>query len=148
MDHLSNRWILKSLTIGPQIHETSTQFWKEVFLGLPPLPGVINVTIICTYPTLRAFNVDCWKYFNRLIIREDLFPALESVDIQSSFASQQLGPQRWLDIYASLPAVGMRGLGPRKRISRAHIAARARVVGTRELLAFKQGHRTDSPCKI
>ena len=129
MDNLSNRWTLKSLTVGPQIHETNIQFWEEAFQGLPPLPGVTNATIIYTYPTVRAFNIDCWKYFDRLLIREDLFPALESVDIQSSFASQQLSPQKWLDIYASLPAVCMRGLGPRKRltvyISRAHIAARA-----------------------
>jgi hypothetical protein len=115
MDHLSKQWSLKSLTIGPQIHETNAQFWEEAFKGLPPLPGVRNVTIICYYPTVKAFNTDCWKYFDRLLARRELFPALKLVEVRSSFASQQLSPQKWSDICASLRAISTRGFGLRRR---------------------------------
>jgi len=83
MDHLS-RWTLKSLTIGPQLHKTNTQFWEEAFNGLPPLPRVDNVTIVYTYPTAEEFNTDCWEYFDRVLIRRDLFPALRSVQARAS----------------------------------------------------------------
>ena len=147
MGHLSKQWSLKSLTVGPQIHETNAQFWEEAFEGLPPLPGVRNVTIICYYPTVKAFNTDCWKYFDHLLIRRDLFPALTSVYVSSSSASQQLSPQKWSDIYASLHGIRTRGLGPRRRSSfRSHLrwAIRAHVSGQGELLGLKRCHRTDS----
>ena len=113
MDNLS-RWSLKSLTIGPQVHQTNTEFWEEAFKDLQPLPRVGNVMIICNYPSAKAFNTDCWEYFDRLLVRQDLFPALKVVDVQSSLRSQQLNAQRWFAIYTSLRAISMRGLGPRR----------------------------------
>jgi hypothetical protein len=46
MGHLSKQWTLTPLTIGPQIHETNAQVWEDVFMDLPLLPGVNNVTIM------------------------------------------------------------------------------------------------------
>lgn len=142
MDHLSNKWTLESLTIGPQVHETNTKFWEESFKDFPPLPGVDNVTIICNYPSAKSFNTDCWKYFDHLLTRCDLFPALESVDIQSSFGSQQLSPRRWSDITASLRGISRRGLWPRRppNIYRGFFrsAARAFVPGQGKFLTFNQ----------
>ena len=150
MDHLSKQWSLKSLTIGPQIHETNTQFWEEAFKDLPPLPDVDNITIIYCYPTVKAFNTDCWKYFDRLLIRRDLFPALKSVDVQPSFASQQFSPQKRWDVYASMRATSARGLGPERPlqyICNAYWAAQTHVSGQGKLLGFKRRYRTDSPYK-
>ena len=109
MDHLS-KWTLKSLTIGPQIHETDREFWEEAFRGLPPLPGVDNITIIYNYPTARAFNTHCWEYFDRLLSRRDLFPALGSVHVQPSIGARQTNHRRWWAIYSSLRRVRSKGL--------------------------------------
>ena len=75
---------MKSLIIGPQSNETNADFWEEAFNGLPPLPGVVSVTIIYNYPTAKAFNTYCWEYFDRILTRRDLFPALKRVYVQSS----------------------------------------------------------------
>lgn len=151
MDNLS-KWNLKSLTIGPQVHETSAEFWEEAFGGLPPLHNVGNVTIIYTYPTAKAFTVDCWKYFDRLLTRQDLFPALDWVDIQSNLRSQQLGPKRWLDITTSLPAIRTKGLWPRRKVpdgymSRILAGARSFVSGQGKFLVFKRDHKNDPSYK-
>ena len=105
MDNLSKRWALKSLTIGPQIHETDAQFWEEAFEGLPPLPGVDNLTIIYNYPSVKAFNTDCWEYFDRLVTRRDLFPALRLMDIQPRIRSQELSPLKQSAIHNALSAI-------------------------------------------
>ena len=110
MGYFSGRWTLKSLTIGPQLHETNTQFWEEAFNDLPPLPRVEDVTIIYNYPTIDAFNTDCWKYFDRLLTRRDLFPALRSVLIQSTPGSPRRHHVRWWEIDNSLRTVRERGL--------------------------------------
>jgi len=152
MDHLSKEWALKSLTIGPQSNETNAEFWEEAFRGLPPLPSVDNVAIICNYPSARAFNTDCWKYFDRLLTRRDLFPALKSVDVQSSFGSQQLSHRRWLDISASLRTIKREGLWPRRQpveyTGPSQAAARAYRHEPCKFFAPKRDHRTDSPYKI
>jgi hypothetical protein len=115
MGHLSKQWTLKSLTIGPQIHETDAQFWEESFKGLPPLPGVDNVTIIYNYPTVEAFNTDCWEYFDRLLARPDLFPSLKLVYIQPSIRSKKIGYSKWRTIYyGALRTIQSRGLMPCK----------------------------------
>ena len=110
MDHLPKKWTLQSLTIGPQSNETNTGFWEEAFNGLPPLPGVRDVTIIYNYPTAKEFNTDCWVYFDRLLTRRDLFPALELVDVQSTCRSRGLSSSRWNDIRGSLLTIRTRGL--------------------------------------
>ena len=110
MDHLSKKWTLKSLTVGPQIIETNTQFWEESFRGLPPLPGLDNLTIIYNYPTAKSFNTHCWEYFDRLLPRRDLFPVLESVHIQPSIGAHRTNHRRWWAIYGSLRVVRSRGL--------------------------------------
>ena len=107
-DHLS-RWTLKSLTIGPQVHETNTEFWEESFKGLQPLPQVDNATIIYNNPSAKAFNTNCWKYFDHLLTRRDLFPALKSVDVQSNLRSHRLCLLRWDAIYTSLRTISLRG---------------------------------------
>jgi len=109
MDHLS-KWTLKSLTVGPQLHETNTQFWEEAFKGLPPLLAVTNITIVYNYPSAKAVNSDCWEYFDRLLIRRGLFPALESVYVHPSIGSQQFSTRRWWAIYGSLRTLRSRGL--------------------------------------
>jgi len=111
MDHLSRKWTLKSLTIGPQLRETNTRFWEEAFNGLPPLPCVDNVTIVYNYPSAEAFNTDCWDYFDRVLTRRDLFPALGSVQIQSSIRSGYTH-RRWWHMHASLYQLRGR-LGPK-----------------------------------
>ena len=126
MDHL-RKWPLESLTIGPQSNETNSAFWEEAFSGLPPLLGVYEVDIIYNYPRVDAFNTDCWRYFDRVLARRDLFPALELVYIHSSCGSRQLILRRWWTIFNCFRAVKARGLGPRK------------------LLAFGQDRRTDAP---
>jgi len=127
MEHL-RKWRLESLTIGPQSNETNSAFWEEAFSGLPPLPRVDNVTIIYNYPRVKAFNTECWQYFDRILARRDLFPALKGVYIHSSCGSRQLIPRRWWAIFGSLRAVRARGIGPR------------------ELLTFGKDRRTDAPC--
>ena len=115
MGHLSKQWTLKSLTIGPQIYETGNQFWEESFKGLPPLPGADNVTIIYNYPTVEAFNTDCWEYFDRLLARRDLFPSLRLVYIQPSIRSKKIGYSKWRTIYyGALRTIQSRGLVPCK----------------------------------
>ena len=69
---------MKSLTIGPQLRKTNTRFWEEAFNGLPPLPEVDSVTIVYDCPLAEAFNTGCWDYFERVLARRDLFPALGS----------------------------------------------------------------------
>ena len=113
LDQLS-KWTLTSLTIGPQVQETNTEFWEESFKDLPPLPRVDSVTIIYHYPRLRAFNTYCWEYFDRLLIRRDLFPALKSVHIRASCGSYELIPRRWWAVHSALRGIRARGLGPRK----------------------------------
>ena len=110
-NHLS-KWALTSLTIGPQLHGANTQFWAEAFKDLPPLPCVDNVTIIYHYLKPKAFNTDCWEYFDRVLTRTDLFPALRSVHIRSTCGSCQLIRRRWWSIYNALRTVRRKGLGP------------------------------------
>lgn len=124
MDHLSKKWTLQSLTIGPQLCETNTQFWEEALDGLPPLRRVTNVTIIYNFPTAKAVNTDCWGYFDRILTLQNLFPALESVKVQPSIGSRQFSPRRWMAVHASLREV------------------RLRKLMTGKLLAFKRDHRT------
>ena len=131
MGHLSKEWTLKSLTIGPQIHETNAQFWKDAFMGLPPLPSVDDVTIIYNYPTLKAFNTDCWVYFDHLLTRRDLFRALKRVYIQPSIKSRQLSSPKRLAVYGALRAVALRML--------MHVYCK--------LLVFERYHGTDSQYK-
>ena len=129
MGHLSKKWSVKSLTIGPQLHKTNSQFWEEAFNGLPPLPSVDNVTIVYNYPTVEAFNTDCWEYFDRVLANRDLFPALVSVRPDPSIRS--LNPvthRRWWEIRAALRRVRRRGLMPGKTP------------------ALERNHRIDSPC--
>ena len=141
MGHLSKKWTLKSLAIGPQVHQTNTEFWEGAFKGLPPLPGVDNVTIIYNYPTAKAFGTDCWEYFDRLLTRWDLFPAIKTVDVQSSIRSQLPSPKRWKDISASLRTIKMRGLWPRKRPTKYRCCfrdrAKAFVLAQGKLFVFK-----------
>ena len=122
MDHLRNKWALKSLTIGPQFDKTDIVFWEEAFEDLPPLLDVDNVTIIHHYFGAAAFNIDFWKYFDHVLTRRDLFPALKTVYVWSDCAplSRQV-------IYNSMPTVMMKRLGPRK------------------FLAFGQDYRTNAP---
>jgi len=127
MHHLSKKWTLKSLTIGPQLYETDTQFWREAFNGLPMLPCVSNVTIVYNYPSVRAINTDCWEYFDRILIRQDLFPALKVVQIQPSVGSQRFSFRRWWMLFSSLRGVRSRGLLAREL-----------------LVPVERGHRTDS----
>ena len=110
IDHLSKKWTLKSLTIGPQLCETNTQFWEEALNNLPPLPCVANVTIVYNFPTAKAVNTDCWQYFDRILTRRTLFPALEWVKVQPSIGSQLFSPKRWLAVYDSLRGVTSRRL--------------------------------------
>lgn len=110
MGHLSKKWTLKSLTIGPQLHETDIGFWEEAFNHLPSLPRVGDVTIVYNYPTVKAFTTDCWTFFDRILTRRDLFPALELVRVYPSIGSQQFSTRRWWLIYGSLRAIRMRGL--------------------------------------
>ena len=110
MDHLSKKWTLKSLTIGPQLYKTDTQFWREAFNDLPMFPRVGNVTIVYNYPTVRSITTDCWEYFDRILIRKDLFPALKSVQIYPSIGSQEFSRRRWWTIYGSLQGLRSRGL--------------------------------------
>ena len=126
MHHLSKKWTLKSLTIGPQLYETDTQFWRNAFHGLPMFRSVDNVTIIYNYATVKAITADCWQYFDRILIRQDLFPALKVVHIQPSVGWQQFSQRRWWSIYSSLQGIRSRGLL------------------ARELLVSERGHRTDS----
>jgi len=122
MDHLRKKWALKSLTIGPQSNRTNTVFWEEALKGLPQLPGVDNVTVIHYHPTDMSSIADCWKYFDRVLTRRDLFPALKKVYIKSDRASG------WLQyIRKDMPALAARGPGPRK------------------LPAFERDHITDTP---
>ena len=125
MDHLSKKWTLESLTIGPQC-ETNTQFWEEAFKGLPPLPRVGNVTIIERFSTAKAVNMDCWRYFDHILARRDLFPALKLVNVHSSTESQQLSHRTWSAIYNSLRGV------------------RSRTLMGGKLLAFERDYRANS----
>jgi len=107
MNHLS-KWTLKSLTIGPHLHETSARFWEEALCGLPPLPTVNNVTIVYNYPMAGVNDADCWQYFDRMLTRQDLFPALGSVRVQESIGSSDYGHPRTL--CHSLRKIRERGL--------------------------------------
>jgi len=129
MNHLSKKWSLKSLTIGPQVYETNTQFWEEALKGLPPFPHVGDVTIVYNYPTAKAFNTDCWKYFDDILSRRDLFPALRSVRVQPCVGWLQFNDnsQKWWDVYNSFRGTRSRGLMVCK------------------LFPFERDHRADSP---
>jgi len=109
MDHLRKKWALKSLTIGPQSNKTNPVFWGEALKDLPPLPEVDNVTVIHHYNTDMSSMTDRWKYFDRILSRRDLFPALKKVYVESDCE-----PQWWRDIRHAMPAVVMRRLGPCK----------------------------------
>ena len=117
MGHLPKKWALKSLTIGPQSNETNIGFWEEAFKDLPPLPGVDNVTIIYNYPRVEAFNTDCWEYFDGILTRRDLFPALKKVHVQASRGSRHLNSRWWRALYGSLRISRQRGLGPCKLLA-------------------------------
>ena len=123
MDHLS-KWTLKSLTIGPQLLPTKARFWERAFSDLPPLPGVVDVTIVYKYCKVEALypNTDCWEYFDRVLIRRDLFPALASV--QAHAMSPDYGHQPHIHHY--LRRVRKRGLL------------------TSESLAFERDHGVDT----
>jgi len=108
MNHLQNKWALKSLTIGPQSNKTNPVFWGEALKGLPPLPEVDNVTVIHHYNTDISSMTDRWEYFDRILSRRDLFPALKKVYVESD-----CGSQWWWNIRHAMPAVAMR-LGPRR----------------------------------
>ena len=114
MEYLPNKWPLKSLTIGPQSNETDLGFWEEAFNGLPPLPGVDNVTLLYNYPGIKAFDTAFWTYFDRTLTRRDLFPALEIVKIQATCGSRRLSYKRWWAIHNCLRTVRSRELGPCK----------------------------------
>ena len=122
MDHLSTKWTLKSLTIGPQPYETNTQFWEKALSGLSPLPNVGEVTIIHNYPTTEDVNTDCWVYFDRILTRRDLFPALRSVRVQPTIGWSRFGDQRWLEVWYSF-----RGLQSSGSIVRKFPCVRARL---------------------
>ena len=126
MGHLSKKWTVKSLTIGPQLHKTTTRFWEEAFNGLPPLPSVDNVTIVYNYPTIEAFNTDCWEYFDHVLTNRDLFPALVSVQADPSIRSLQPTYNKWWEIRSALRRVRGRGLMPGRPYE------------------FEKDHRTDS----
>jgi len=122
MDHLRKKWALKSLTIGPQFNKTNPVFWDEALKGLPPLRRVDNVTVIQHYRRDMSSMTDRWKYFDRVLARRDLFPALKKVYVKSD-----CGSQWWWNIRNAMPAVVARGLGPRK------------------FLAFGRDRRTNTP---
>lgn len=113
MDHLSKKWTLKSLTIGPQPRKTSTQFWEEALNGLPPLPHVSHVTIMHKY----SVNTEFWKYFNRTLARRDLFPALESVRVQPGIGRPGFSFERWWEIFTTLYGLRSRGVTVRKSLA-------------------------------
>ena len=117
MGCLANEWALKSLTIGPQSNETNLAFLEEAFRGLPPLPSVDNVTVVYNYSRAWRFNTDCWRYFDGILSRRDLFPALEGVHIHSTFGWQKLTSRRWWAISWALRAVRARGIEPRKLLA-------------------------------
>ena len=122
MDHLSKKWRLKSLTIGPQPRKTNTQFWEEALNGLPPLPHVANVIIVHNY----AVNSECWRYFDRILTRRDLFPALESVWARPGIGRPGFSYERWWEISCAFRGIRSRGLTIRK------------------VLAFERDSKTDS----
>ena len=103
---------MNSLTIGPQLHKTNTEFWEGALNNLPPLPSVDNVTIIYNYPTTDAFDTNCWEYFDRMLTSRDLFPALKSVLIESSTDSPESSHwyPMWQGIDNSLRTVRVKGL--------------------------------------
>ena len=113
MNHLS-KWTLKSLTIGPQVCETNTEFWVEAFKDLPPLRRVGNVTLAYHYPKSANFNTDFWEYMDSILSRRDLFPALKSVHVQSSCAQSRRDHWLWWGILRSFSTVRTRGIVPRK----------------------------------
>ena len=115
---------MKSLTIGPQILRTNTRFWGEAFNGLAPLPSVDNTTIIEKYP-MEFGGTDSWEYFDRVLARRDLFPALGSVLVQANIGWPEGDYLR--DIHNSLRGVRERGL----LISKS--------------LMFERNHGADSP---
>lgn len=137
MYHLSKKWSLKSLMIGPQIHETNTQFWEEAFKGLPPLPRLGSVTIVCNYPEAEAVNPDCWGYFDRMLSSRDLFPALKFVRVRPSAGRQRFGHTRWWTIYGAFRGIRSRGLTYCKSLS--HSSTHFRVERLR--LTLLMGHR-------
>ena len=106
MDHLSKKWTLNSLTIGPQLHKTNTQFWEEALNGLPPLPRVEKVTIVHNYTA----KTDCWRCFDRILSRRDLFPALKSVRIRPSIGRVHFSLERWRDVNSFFSGIRSRGL--------------------------------------
>ena len=110
MDHLSKKWTLKSLTIGPQPRKTSNQFLEEALNGLPPLPHVANVTIVHNY----AGNNDYWRYFDRILSRRDLFPALEYVWARPGIGRPGFSYERWWEISCAFNGLRSRGLTIRK----------------------------------
>ena len=122
MDHLRKKWALKSLAIGPQSNKTNPVFWNEALKDLPLLPQVDNVTVIHHYHTDMSSMTDRWRYFDRVLARRDLFPALKKVYVKSDCESQG-----WWSIRNAMPAVVARGLGPRK------------------FLAFGRDRRADTP---
>jgi hypothetical protein len=108
MGHFSSlKWALKSLTIGPQLCDTGTEFWVEAFKNLPRLTHVDDVTIVYRYFSLA--NTECWVYFNSVLSRRDLFPALKSVHVRSSYGSPMHGPE-WASLSASLEGIRRRGV--------------------------------------
>ena len=101
MNHLPKKSALKSLIIGLQSNETNFGFWEETFKDLPLLSGMDNVTIIYNYPRVKVFDTDCWEYFDGILIRRDLFPALKKVHVWDSSGSQQLSSRRWWATHGS-----------------------------------------------
>jgi len=110
MDNLS-KWKLKSLTIGPQPCKTNTHFWEEALNDLPPLLHVANVIVMHNY----AGNAECWRYFDRILRRRDLFPALEAVWARPGIGRPGFSFDRWWEIRCSFYGLrSQRGLVIRK----------------------------------
>ena len=111
MKHLS-KWTLKSLTIGPQLHKTNTEFWVEALKGFPSLPRVDNVTMIYRYPEYEDYNTKFWEYMNSILSRKDLVPTLESVHVRFSSGPSHRLDMLWRNLQSSLRSIKRRGVIP------------------------------------
>ena len=120
MDHLSKKWTLKSLTIGPQKHEINVQYWKEAFRNSPPLrSGRFHHHISKTTP----------RRMRLILIVGNTTSTICSpvkVHIRPSCRSQRASFETCCAIHDSLLKIRTMGLGLCR------------------LSAFKQDHRTDT----
>ena len=110
MGHFSSsKWALKSLTIGPQFCEMRTGFWVEAFKNLPRLTRVDDVTIVYRCSLYATVDTERWVYFNSVLSRRDLFPALKSVHVRISCGLFARGPE-WATVSISLEGIRRRGV--------------------------------------